>query len=100
MDEGGGQPSFLCAKTTSCCCCLFVVMCKIPICSSTFLFAATDSLLILFMAFLTVPRYPSLLERVLGIHPVFAQRQSIRQVSFDFMTRELLWHGFAVSISI
>ena len=52
------------------------------------------------MAFLTVPRYPSLLERFLGIHPVFAQRQSIRQVSFDFMTRELLWHGFAVSITI
>ena len=52
------------------------------------------------MAFLTLPRYPSLLERVLGIHPVFAQRQSIRQVSFDFMTRELLWHGFAVSITI
>lgn len=47
---------------------------------------------------LTISRYPSVLERVLGIHPVFAQRQSIRQVSFEFMTRELLWHGFAVSI--
>ena len=43
-------------------------------------------------------RYPSILERILGIHPVFAQRQSIRQVSFEFMTRELLWHGFAVSV--
>lgn len=47
---------------------------------------------------LTILRYPSVLERVLGIHPVFAQRQSMRQVSFEFMTRELLWHGFAVSI--
>ena len=46
---------------------------------------------------LTVVRYPSVLERILGIHQVFAQRQSIRQVSFEFMTRELLWHGFAVS---
>nr|XP_058945981.1 peroxisome biogenesis factor 2-like [Pocillopora verrucosa] len=48
-----------------------------------------------FLIFLQKGKYPSLLERVLGIHPVFAQRQSIRQVSFDFMTRELLWHGFA-----
>ena len=43
-------------------------------------------------------RYPSILDRILGIHPVFAQQQSIRQVSFEFMTRELLWHGFAVSV--
>lgn len=48
-----------------------------------------------FLIFLQKGKYPSLLERVLGIHPVFAQQQSIRQVSFDFMTRELLWHGFA-----
>lgn len=47
--------------------------------------------------FLTTSRYPSLLERFLRIHPVFAQEQSIRRVSFEFMTRELLWHGFAVS---
>lgn len=48
-----------------------------------------------FLVFLQKGKYPSVLERVLGIHPVFAQRQSIRQVSFEFMTRELLWHGFA-----
>lgn len=48
-----------------------------------------------FLFFLRKGKYPSLLERFLGIHPVFAQRQSIRQVSFEFTTRELLWHGFA-----
>ncbi|XP_073246822.1 peroxisome biogenesis factor 2-like [Porites lutea] len=48
-----------------------------------------------FLVFLQRGKYPSILERILGIHPVFAQRQSVRQVSFEFMTRELLWHGFA-----
>ncbi|XP_044176454.1 peroxisome biogenesis factor 2-like [Acropora millepora] len=48
-----------------------------------------------FLVFLQKGRYPSLLERFLRIHPVFAQEQSIRRVSFEFMTRELLWHGFA-----
>lgn len=48
-----------------------------------------------FLVFLQRGKYPSILERILGIHPVFAERQSIRQVSFEFMTRELLWHGFA-----
>ncbi|KAK3743416.1 hypothetical protein QZH41_011530 [Actinostola sp. cb2023] len=40
-------------------------------------------------------KFQSLLERILGIHHVFDKRQSVRQVSFEFMTRELLWHGFA-----
>lgn len=48
-----------------------------------------------FLVFLQKGKYPSLLERFLRIHPVFAQEQSIRRVSFEFMTRELLWHGFA-----
>ncbi|EDO33162.1 predicted protein, partial [Nematostella vectensis] len=48
-----------------------------------------------FLVFLQKGRYQSLLERLLGIHHVFEQRQSLRQVSFEFMTRELLWHGFA-----
>eukprot|EP00057_Strongylocentrotus_purpuratus_P021278 XP_011675752.1 PREDICTED: peroxisome biogenesis factor 2 [Strongylocentrotus purpuratus] len=51
--------------------------------------------LVNFLVFLQQGFYPSLLERVLGIIPRFAQPQSVRQVTFEFMTRELLWHGFA-----
>ncbi|XP_071805654.1 peroxisome biogenesis factor 2-like [Asterias amurensis] len=51
--------------------------------------------LVNFLVFLQDGRYQFLHERILGIRAEFAQRQSIRQVSFEFMTRELLWHGFA-----
>nr|XP_006822978.1 PREDICTED: peroxisome biogenesis factor 2-like [Saccoglossus kowalevskii] len=48
-----------------------------------------------FLLFLQDGRYQHVTERVLGIKARFAKRQSIRQVSFEYMTRELLWHGFA-----
>ncbi|XP_072175229.1 peroxisome biogenesis factor 2-like [Diadema setosum] len=51
--------------------------------------------LVNFLVFLQQGFYPTLLERVLGIIPRFAHPQSVRQVTFEFMTRELLWHGFA-----
>ncbi|XP_035697510.1 peroxisome biogenesis factor 2-like [Branchiostoma floridae] len=48
-----------------------------------------------FLVFLQQGRYQSLLERALSIRPVYDRKQAIRQVSFEYMTRELLWHGFA-----
>lgn len=51
--------------------------------------------LVNFLVFLQKGVYHSLVERVLGIQPVFPDKQGIRQVSFEFMTRELLWHGFS-----
>lgn len=51
--------------------------------------------LVNFAIFLQTGVYSSLTERFLGIRPMFPQRQSIRQVSFEFMTRELLWHAFS-----
>lgn len=51
--------------------------------------------LVNFAIFLQTGIYSSLTERVLGIRSMFPQRQSLRQVSFEFMTRELLWHAFS-----
>ncbi|KAL8587283.1 hypothetical protein ACOMHN_045530 [Nucella lapillus] len=51
--------------------------------------------LINFLVFLHRGVYLSLLERLVGVSAQFPRRQAVRQVSFDFMTRELLWHGFS-----
>ncbi|CAI9741334.1 peroxisome biogenesis factor 2-like [Octopus vulgaris] len=51
--------------------------------------------LINFALFLQSGCYSSLTERVLGIRSVHPQKQLIRQVSFDYLTREILWHGFS-----
>ncbi|XP_076451730.1 peroxisome biogenesis factor 2-like isoform X2 [Babylonia areolata] len=51
--------------------------------------------LINFLVFLRQGVYLSMLERLVGMSAQFPRRQSIRQVSFDYMTRELLWHGFS-----
>ncbi|KAK7501864.1 hypothetical protein BaRGS_00006950, partial [Batillaria attramentaria] len=51
--------------------------------------------LVNFLVFLRRGVYLSLAERLVGIQAKFPQRQLMRQVSFDFMTREILWHGFS-----
>ncbi|XP_072031208.1 peroxisome biogenesis factor 2-like [Amphiura filiformis] len=51
--------------------------------------------LINFLVFLQQGRYQFIYERILGIRAWFSKPQSVRQVSFEYMTRELLWHGFA-----
>lgn len=51
--------------------------------------------LVNFLVFLHQGAYLSLLERVLGVRSVFPEKQGMRQVTFEFMTRELLWHGFS-----
>ncbi|XP_062618690.1 peroxisome biogenesis factor 2-like [Saccostrea cucullata] len=48
-----------------------------------------------FLVFLRGGLYQTIAERVLGIQAMFPNRQGIRQVSFEYMTRELLWHGFS-----
>ncbi|XP_013407469.1 peroxisome biogenesis factor 2 [Lingula anatina] len=48
-----------------------------------------------FLIFLQKGSYQMLIERILGIQAVFPRMQEARQVSFDYMSRELLWHGFA-----
>ncbi|KAJ8010825.1 hypothetical protein DPEC_G00079150 [Dallia pectoralis] len=51
--------------------------------------------LINFLVFLREGHHPSLTERILGIRAVFSRPQAVREVAFQYMNRELLWHGFA-----
>lgn len=48
-----------------------------------------------FMDFLLKGRFPILQDRVLGITSIPDRRQTLRQMSYDYMNREILWHGFA-----
>ncbi|XP_038622541.1 peroxisome biogenesis factor 2 [Tachyglossus aculeatus] len=48
-----------------------------------------------FLLFLRGGRFATLTERLLGLRSVFARPQGARQPAFDYMNRELLWHGFA-----
>ncbi|KAK2161299.1 hypothetical protein LSH36_119g08041 [Paralvinella palmiformis] len=56
--------------------------------------------LVNFLVFLTRGHYLYLMERLLGIRSVFPSPQGVRQIGFEYMDRELLWHGFAVSKSL
>jgi len=47
------------------------------------------------MVFLRQGVFLSLVERMLGVRTLLPRRQGLRQVGFEFMTRELLWHGFS-----
>ncbi|XP_077998705.1 peroxisome biogenesis factor 2-like [Glandiceps talaboti] len=71
---------------------VFLVLWKLIDISEKGLKVAT---LVNFLLFLQDGQYQHLLERVLGIRAGFAKQQSMRQVSFEYMIRELLWHGFA-----
>ncbi|XP_019678357.1 peroxisome biogenesis factor 2 isoform X1 [Leopardus geoffroyi] len=51
--------------------------------------------LINFLIFLQRGKFATLTERLLGIRSVFCKPQSVREVGFEYMNRELLWHGFA-----
>lgn len=44
-------------------------------------------------------RYRTLTDRVLGMRLTYAQRTMNRNVSFEFLNRQLVWHAFTVSIS-
>ncbi|TPX35186.1 hypothetical protein SeMB42_g07209 [Synchytrium endobioticum] len=46
------------------------------------------------MVFLYDGRYRSVVDRVLGMRLVYGTRDAGRQVSFEFMNRQLVWHAF------
>ncbi|KAJ8413470.1 hypothetical protein AAFF_G00094660 [Aldrovandia affinis] len=48
-----------------------------------------------FLVFLQRGRFPTLTERLLGVRAVFCRPQGVRDVGFQYVNRELLWHGFA-----
>ncbi len=48
-----------------------------------------------FALFLWNGRYRSLLDRVLSMRLVYAHGKVVRQVTFDFMNQQLIWHGFS-----
>ncbi|KAF9428094.1 peroxisome assembly protein (Peroxin-2) [Podila epigama] len=50
--------------------------------------------LINFLAFLYAGKYRSVLERVLSMRLVYAERNSNRQASFEFLNRQMVWHAF------
>ncbi|XP_039277201.1 peroxisome biogenesis factor 2 isoform X1 [Nilaparvata lugens] len=45
------------------------------------------------IVFLREGRYPTLIDRILGLEPAVGSSQS-RSIGYRYMTRELLWHGF------
>lgn len=56
----------------------------------------TKSLSLLnFIVFLLGGRFPTLKERVLGLCMVPEHPQTLREASYEYMNREILWHGFS-----
>jgi peroxin-2 len=51
--------------------------------------------LINFCMFLIRGRYPSLRERALGLDVIPTKPQTLRQISHDYMNREIIWYGFS-----
>ncbi|KAM5211509.1 peroxisome biogenesis factor 2 isoform 2-T4 [Hipposideros larvatus] len=48
-----------------------------------------------FLVFLQRGKFATLTERLLGLRSVFCRPPPVREVGFEYMNRELLWHGFA-----
>ncbi|XP_034718402.1 peroxisome biogenesis factor 2 isoform X1 [Etheostoma cragini] len=51
--------------------------------------------LINFLVFLRKGRHPVLSERIVGARAAFSEPNVVRDVTYRYMNRELLWHGFA-----
>ncbi|CAN9506149.1 unnamed protein product [Ophioblennius macclurei] len=51
--------------------------------------------LINFLVFLKKGRHPVLAERIADAQAVFSKPNVVRDVTYQYMNRELLWHGFA-----
>lgn len=51
------------------------------------------------LAFITVQRYRTLADRLMSMKLVPVQRFSSRQVSYEFMNRQMVWHAFTVSVA-
>ncbi|KAL1918391.1 uncharacterized protein VTP21DRAFT_3051 [Calcarisporiella thermophila] len=50
--------------------------------------------LINFLVFLYNGKFRTLIDRVLSMRLVYSQRNMTRQVSFEFLNRQLVWHAF------
>ncbi len=48
-----------------------------------------------FVLFLLYGHYPSMRERLSGLTMTPTQPQTLRQLSYDYMNREILWYGFS-----
>ncbi|XP_029385175.1 peroxisome biogenesis factor 2 isoform X2 [Echeneis naucrates] len=48
-----------------------------------------------FLVFLRKGRHPFLAERIVGAQAVFSKPNVVRDITYQYMNRELLWHGFA-----
>ncbi|KAI8803964.1 Pex12 amino terminal region-domain-containing protein [Cladochytrium replicatum] len=46
------------------------------------------------LVFLVKGRYRSIWDRLLGMRLMYARRETTRQVSYDFMNRQLVWNAF------
>lgn len=51
--------------------------------------------LVNFLSFLLHGHYPSLKERVGSLKMVPSRPQTLRQLNYDYMNREILWYGFS-----
>lgn len=51
--------------------------------------------LVNFLVFLRKGQHPVLAERIVGARAVFSKTDAVRDVTYQYMNRELLWHGFA-----
>ncbi|XP_056155690.1 peroxisome biogenesis factor 2 [Lampris incognitus] len=51
--------------------------------------------LINFLIFLRRGRHPVLAERIVGAQAAFSKPNAVRDITYQYMNRELLWHGFA-----
>ena len=61
-----------------------------------YLAAAVSTLSLLnFTVFLLRGSYPTLCDRLAGVHVAPSKPQVLRGLAFDLMNREIMWHGFA-----
>ncbi|XP_061821515.1 peroxisome biogenesis factor 2 [Nerophis lumbriciformis] len=51
--------------------------------------------LVNFLVFLSKGQHPVLAERIIGAQAVFSKPNVTRDITYQYMNRELLWHGFA-----
>ena len=59
-------------------------------------FTITNTLSLLnFIVFLLVGRFPTLKERILSLWMTPERPQMLRGMSYEYMNREILWHGFS-----
>lgn len=50
-----------------------------------------------FLIFLWNGRYRTLIDRILAMRLVYSKKSMNRQVSFEFLNRQMVWHAFTVS---